>query len=382
MSITDQAFIRAFRDPAAAKLAAGSASASLQPEIKISKILPKIRAAGLKPATVDLTQSSESQSDSRGLVSNVIEAGPNGDWSTSFATIDVGLDSPVPPPHAAFKASVKSSDSPLATAARPKSKIGSRPVFPPVVRTPSPFGKSAKASLSSFTGSIASQVATESQRPALEVDAVRWPAICELLLKEHAEQFDQLADEARPECLDGRKVIGITGIDRGEGRTTLALCLARRLTSQNMQVAIVDADFASPSLAERLGLSVEQGWEAVLDGRESIWELMIESKADRLAVLPLAGPVAIDTVVGLQYRVAAAFQELSEHYDAIVVDAGPIAVESSNLNWLLQPNCGVSGLVVAHDVRRNEGTRLAAVCLQLAEANVTQLGIAEMFVNS
>jgi Mrp family chromosome partitioning ATPase len=244
------------------------------------------------------------------------------------------------------------------------------------------FGQSPKASLSSFATQAASASPSgESPKPALEVDALRWPLVCGNLLSLHADRFNRLADEVRREAVEGRRVVGITGIQRSEGRTTLALCLARQLAVGNTNVALVDADFASGKLAEHLGLGIERGWEAVLDDGETVWEVMIESVKDRLTVLPLVSKSADESIPSSSYRIAATLQELANQYEVLIVDAGPLVMESLTPHWLLKPGSGIDSLILAHDARRGDVSRLAAACLQIAEAGQRQLGIAEMFAD-
>src|SRR5215510_11041110 len=94
-------------------------------------------------------------------------------------------------------------------------------------------------------------------KPALEIDAVQWPAVCEKLLAKHADRFDKLAIELCRAAANGQKVTAISGLRRGEGRTTLALCLAQRLAACRSKVVLVDADFCNPSLAAQLQIAVD-----------------------------------------------------------------------------------------------------------------------------
>src|SRR5207244_4111620 len=128
----------------------------------------------------------------------------------------------------------------------------------------------------------------------------------------------------------------------------------------NTKVAIVDADFASGKLAEYLGLGIERGWEAVLDGGETVWEVMIESMKDRLAILPFVSKTADESTASSSYRIAATLQELANQYEVLIVDAGPIVMESSALTWLLKSGSGVDSLILAHDFRRSDVSGLAA----------------------
>jgi Mrp family chromosome partitioning ATPase len=310
------------------------------------------------------------------------------------SAIDIGLGSVIPAPHAKFPPmEMPSTPAPAAPPTTSgihaaKSSLlktdGAGGMAAPHIGSGKPhwsFGQSPKVSLSSFVGlNVAATPAAEPHKPALEVDAVRWPAVCETLLARHAERFDRLAAEIRHEVESGHKVTAISGIRRGEGRTTLALCLARRLAAGNTKIALVDADFSNPSLAAQLSIAIEQGWEAALDGEATMWESMIESVADRFAIAPLAANVAKHDITPAAFRIAAVLGELAEHYDVVLLDAGPIGAESVTTGWLLEPSVGVHNIILAHDVRRPESHRLAAGCLQIAEAKQRQLGIAETFV--
>ena len=217
-------------------------------------------------------------------------------------------------------------------------------------------------------------------RPALEVDAVRWPAVCENILSRHAAAFDQLAEQLRHEAEIGCRVVAITGVERSEGRSTLALCVARRLAAGNSTVALVDADFAKPGLIQQLTVRVDRGWETVLWGERELWDIAIESVADRMALVPLGSDSNSDLPAPLG-QLANCFDTLAQHYDLVLVDAGPLTGDSATPQWLLDRACGVQGIILAHDVRRRAANRVAAVCLQLAESNQRQLGIAEIFVD-
>jgi hypothetical protein len=88
--------------------------------------------------------------------------------------------------------------------------------------------------------------------------------------------------------------------------------------------------------------------------------------------------VVLDGLPAAQ-RLANTFVELADHFEFVLIDAGPLGGESATSQWLLDSAAGVQGVILAHDVRRQSASRIAAVCLQLAEAKHRQLGIAEMF---
>jgi Mrp family chromosome partitioning ATPase len=328
MSTIDQAFIRAYQE----RLAKGT-------------IMPAAEAAAPRTDPQELGKE------------NVAPA-----QSQQTARIDVAADAVIPPPHANF---TKAEVTVEATAEQPKPA----------------FGQSPKAALSSFAETFSESGSPAAFfKPALEVDAVCWPPICERLVAQFPDRFDSLADEIRRAAESHCKVVAVSGLGRDEGRTTLILCLARRLAART-KLAIIDGDFPNPCLAHQLGIGPEAGWETVLSGTQQLSEITIHSAADHIALVPLAAAVESAEPAQLSYRIAVSLAELADHYDLVLVDAGPMSGEPAAAKRFLQPTSGVQGIILTHDVRRGEASRLAAACLEIAASHQNLLGIAETFTS-
>lgn len=315
--------------------------------------------------------------------------------SEGGSAIEVGLGSVIPPPHAKFP--------PMSTAAPNKHapvveemsaeeqlaapvELKSEPMQSAATRQVerklhTALDQSPKTTLSALT-SLRTPVMpiVVEPKPALEIDAVHWPTVCQKLLAKHAERFDKLALELCRASANGQKVTAISGLRRGEGRTTLALCLAQRLAASRAKAVLVDADFCNPSLAGQLQILLESGWEAALSlaGGDQLWEHVIESITDRVG-LALLGPNVANEPTPAGFRISSVLSQLAEHYDVVLVDAGPISVESSVDQWLLEREIHVDNVILTHDVRHTPAYQLAAGCVQLIEAKRRQLGIAETF---
>ncbi len=67
----------------------------------------------------------------------------------------------------------------------------------------------------------------------------------------------------------GRRRVALIGAERAVGRTTVAMSLARRAAAQGASCVLVDADFAQPELAPRLGIVAELGWSQVVGGQRN-----------------------------------------------------------------------------------------------------------------
>jgi Mrp family chromosome partitioning ATPase len=368
MSSTDQAFIRAYGEPTR-----GSRTAP-----------PPAHAPATDFFEGVLTQSETAWTNVAPVEVNATEPV----WTLHSSSIDIGFNSIVPAPHFMRRPAPALVVEPALVAAPTTVHRADRfeldePCEEVAVNVRAAavdvaFGSSPKAPLSSYLGRERDAGGYSAARPMFEIDAVRWPVMCQKLLTECGPRFSELANGLRQEAAHGRKVLAVTGLGRGEGRTTLTLCLAKQLAEARIRVALVDADFASPTIASRLGINAEAGWESALTGEQSVWEVMIEATSDRLSIVPLAAAHFADQMPRPVYGIAAVLADLAEHFDIVLVDAGPLA-EGDAADWLLDPAAGVQSVILSHDARQTNASRLAAACLQLAEAGVRQLGIAEMF---
>ncbi len=350
MSATDQAFIRAYAAPGAPAISAPlrtTTATSEHPAILSSLPTPQAGAAAAP------------QSPAISPVAN-----------SRTTSVHIGLGSVVPAPHAAFVSKIAAA----MAAGQQQTTSGTTSTLSAAMT-----GQASRGPLSAFSNQFSAAPGTPAApRPAMEIDAARWPATCEQLLSRHADRFARLVEHLRGEIASGVRTLAITGMHRREGRTTLALCLARQLAAANIKLALVDADFANPRLASQLSIGVHRGWESVLCGEQSPWDVMIEAMADRLALLPMGAPATPDEISIGSYRIAATLNELAEHYDLVLIDAGPIALDGAP-HWLFDAAAGVQATILAYDARRRAPGQVAAGCLQLAQAGLRQLGLAEMF---
>ncbi len=216
-------------------------------------------------------------------------------------------------------------------------------------------------------------------RPALEVDHFSWPEPNEGLIERVGSQADELAQELMAEAALGRKVIAVAGDARGAGATTLSLVLARRLAKSGAKVALVDADFAAPQLATRLGLVIGIGWETVLalPEKTSLWDTMVESVEDRLTVVPLASRSRLTVSGEVLDRLAGCLRQLSDAFDLVLVDVGSISLADEQSSWVTSPGNGLDAAILACDVRAAEAERLTTIGRRLMDANIAALGVAE-----
>ncbi len=221
--------------------------------------------------------------------------------------------------------------------------------------------------------------------PAWQVDHFVWTADCRRLLQTAQGAWDRLGEALIRATSLGRKVLGIGGARSGEGSTAVLLCAARRLAQHGLSVAMVDGDFHSPRLAERLGLAPEAGWEQVLQGEAVLSDALIESTGDNLVILPLThtpngghwehqGTRLIQETLGAMRR----------GFDLVLVDMG--ALESGTTGELPPEATALAASldasILVRDVRSTPRYWLGELQNHLATAGATPIGVVENFVVS
>lgn len=128
--------------------------------------------------------------------------------------------------------------------------------------------------------------------PAWEVDAFQWSAGCRQVWQAVETGFRGLGEQLVAVNQAGLRTLGVTSARRAEGRSTVAICVARAAAEQGLSVLLVDADLDNPHLAVALGVDVQYDWTEVLTEALPLEEALIASLADPFLLAPLAGGVA------------------------------------------------------------------------------------------
>jgi Mrp family chromosome partitioning ATPase len=206
---------------------------------------------------------------------------------------------------------------------------------------------------------------------AWEVDHLNWPEECDKLAR--GDAFGPLAKMLLETSRRGVKVIAVTGTQRGEGRTTLALCLARRVAKEGVKTALLDADFERPHLGRRIGIDMENGWDDVLTDDQPLSEAAVSSLEDNLTVLPLGRRAA----AFVSAHTVTALQRASEVFDVVLVDMGPVREDEAGEPPVEGPSAAAALVVFDRRTARDED--LSQALNRLHGAGIEALGIVETF---
>jgi Mrp family chromosome partitioning ATPase len=215
--------------------------------------------------------------------------------------------------------------------------------------------------------------------PMWEVDRFQWPAICDRLMKDDRSYFAQAGGKLVAAAKDGLRTLGITGSRRGEGRSTLALCLARCAAQSGLNVAMIDADFTRPQLAAVIGLEVAYGWQDAAQGKIPLAEAAVKSLADRITVLPLEPSSVAWPLALADKRVSAIVRAVAQSHDLVIIDLGPLPGGGDPIFASDEP-APLDAAIVLRDLRYATPAETKAIGERLHASGVEAIGIAENFV--
>ncbi|HZN32295.1 MAG TPA: hypothetical protein VFB80_00700 [Pirellulaceae bacterium] len=215
--------------------------------------------------------------------------------------------------------------------------------------------------------------------PLWEVDRFHWPKTCEKLLSAEGSYFVHAGAKLVAAVKDGLRVLAITGTRRGEGRTTLALCLARVAAQAGVQAAIMDADFARPQLASKIGLAIAHGWQDAALGKIPLSEAAVKSLADQVTALPLEAAGAASRLSLADPRVTATIRAAAATFELLILDLGPVG-PGEEVAFPPGEKCPLDAAIVVRDMRFATLAESEAIGHGLSDAGVEAVGIAENFV--
>lgn len=215
---------------------------------------------------------------------------------------------------------------------------------------------------------------------AFETRRFAWPRAAEVLIAAAGTEFASFLGELEERIRGGRQTLVVTGAERGEGRTTVLLALARLLANRGLRTAIVDCDLKAPTLAEMLGVRAEVGWDDVYAERLQVQDALIESTEDRVTILPMRNGLANPRVMAGNRILATMIDTLRGHYDMVLVDVGPLSDDPAAIDLTAAlTGAHLDDALVVRDRRRTSAKDLQAVCRRLSALGIHHWDIAENF---
>jgi len=133
-----------------------------------------------------------------------------------------------------------------------------------------------------------------------------------------------------PAC-DGSKVILISSVAAGEGKTTISINLAKSFADDGKRVLVVDGDLHRGHLYSTLQLQQSPGLSELLSGTAGPNPQAVVGQ--RYAALSAGAYVADPADLLKDAAIAAAFNQLRHNFDYIIVDCPPLPSVVDTLNF-------------------------------------------------
>ncbi|GAB5403799.1 MAG: hypothetical protein Aurels2KO_20300 [Aureliella sp.] len=216
--------------------------------------------------------------------------------------------------------------------------------------------------------------------PVWEVDNFHWPDVCIDLLQQSGEQMDAVAENLSSACEEGLQVLAVTSPEGGEGRTTIACCLAMLAGSRGLNVAIVDADLEQPTLALQTNLELDQDWRSAVEHQVPLEDIAVHSIDDQVTLVPLVAPVEHSEMSTDDNRIASMFQELSESFDLVIADMGPMSSPRSLVSTMGEHGI-ISAVVSVVNRQETPAEQIEACIRRVRQSGIVSIGLVENFVS-
>lgn len=175
------------------------------------------------------------------------------------------------------------------------------------------------------------------------------------------------AEQLRIHWFSRRRLLPIVSAARGEGRTRLAIDLARQLAALGVRTLLVDGDLRAPRLHEAFGVANRAGMVDFLAGRE----VRLAPCAENLFLMVAGRPPAEPLEFLASPRLPPFLRASAARFGAVVIDT-PAAERGPDLQIFAALAGGA--LVVRRD--RGAGARaLAGLRARLRECSAQVVGI-------
>ena len=222
------------------------------------------------------------------------------------------------------------------------------------------------------------RVETQRFNPAWEVDEFHWPAVCNELTQMAESGLEQVAANLVRASEEGLHIMAVTSPQAGEGRTTVACCLAKLAGANGLRVAFVDGDVENPSLSSQTNLDIDFDWRTAIINQMPLEEVAIHSVEDEVTLVPLVQPVHETEIASDDNRIAYMLQELSDYFDLVIVDMGHMESAKSLVSGLGQQGI-INAVVTVVDNRISSRERIESCLRRIRRSGISSVGLVENF---
>ncbi len=174
------------------------------------------------------------------------------------------------------------------------------------------------------------------------------------------------------------KTLLITSAQPNEGKTTLAVCLARMRGLSGRRTVIVETDLRRPSVHRMLGAPRRPGLVELITGEAQLSEVLHRDERSGAYVIPAGRLTADPAEILASPEMRAVITALSGEFELVILDSPPVVAVSDPR--LLAPQVDATILVVRWAATTRDVAALAAK--QIDESGGNLIGVVLTMVDS
>ena len=136
-----------------------------------------------------------------------------------------------------------------------------------------------------------------------------------------------LSDVDRPP-----RIVLLTSSLPGEGKSTIALSLARLMASCGKRVVLVDCDLRRPGLHKTFNAPQSPGLIDCLSGQTNVFDILQPDPRSPAELVPAGSPAHTSPDLFASANMRRLLVGLSKHFDLVLLDSGPVLAVSDTRN--------------------------------------------------
>ncbi len=184
--------------------------------------------------------------------------------------------------------------------------------------------------------------------------------------------FNDLADRMQEANQGGLQTMLVTSLLVGEGRTTVAIGIAMTAAASGMKVALIDANFQHPTLADDFRLDLDFGWIDHIRDRVPLGETAVHAVEDNVTLFPLLAGRSTHQATAQECRDLVA--RLRSHFDLILIDGDIVDDLRSDLL-----SAEIESAIIVYDPNQSSEQAVMGKARALQSQGVSGIGCVENF---
>lgn len=146
---------------------------------------------------------------------------------------------------------------------------------------------------------------------------------------------------------DKYKVYQIQSTVSGEGKTSVAVNLAKALGESRRKTLIIDCDFYKPSVHKAFRLHRETGITDYFKGEKNFAEIVKHTSVENVDIITCGGRISNHTIFFTSPKFKEIIEKAKGVYDFVLIDSAPVKASSDYIN--ITPLTDATILVVKAD---------------------------------